>query len=253
MQKKIAFLCVFVMAYTLYFIDLPPWWDGTTTAVTALDTVKNNINLYVDFFGKPPFIFLSLGTLFKIFGYSPGMLHVFMMVFSIAALIFIFIAASLLSTILINDTAEKKSNKLRTALAAQLIPVIVFIGWAYGNYTRKGWFLFPRDSPIMNLDSIFNENLIMRSEQLLVINYNWILTILIICSILIWFYRQRESFDPEKIKMLLPLILFFFLFFITVAPIRDFNLPRYVIVLYPAFYLASAWGISVLSGKNKNC
>jgi len=326
MQKKIAFLCVFVMAYTLYFIDLPPWWDGTTTAVTALDTVKNNINLYVDFFGKPPFIFLSLGTLFKIFGYSPGMIHVFMMVFSIAAIIFtykageilggkeiaygasfllafspmfiaqsvnlnfdlpsmallmavyyfylkknyallaifgtmlvmtkeigiLFIAASLLSTILINYTAEKKSNKLRTALAAQLIPVIVFIGWAYGNYTRKGWFLFPRDSPIMNLDSIFNENLIMRSEQLLVINYNWILTILIICSILIWFYRQRESFDPEKIKMLLPLILFFFLFFITVAPIRDFNLPRYVIVLYPAFYLASAWGISVLSGKNKN-
>src|SRR5659263_522088 len=84
----------------------------------------------------------------------------------------LFIAASLLSTILINYTAEKKSNKLRTALAAQLIPVIVFIGWAYGNYTRKGWFLFPRDSPIMNLDSIFNENLIMRSEQLLVINYN---------------------------------------------------------------------------------
>jgi 4-amino-4-deoxy-L-arabinose transferase-like glycosyltransferase len=326
MQKKIAFLCVFVMAYTLYFIDLPPWWDGTTTAVTALDTVKNNINLYVDFFGKPPFIFLSLGTLFKIFGYSPEMIHVFMMVFSIAGIIFtykvgeilggeeiaccasfllsfsplfiaqsvnlnfdlpsmallmavyyfylkknyallaifgtmlvmtkeigiLFIAASLLSTILISYKAEKKFNKLRAALAAQIIPVIVFIGWAYGNYTRKGWFLFPRDSPIMKFDSIFNENLIMRSEQLLVINYNWILTILIICSILIWFYRQRESFDREKIKMLLPLILFSFLFFITVAPIRDFNLPRYVIVLYPAFYLASVWAISVLSGKNKN-
>ncbi|MFZ3167391.1 MAG: glycosyltransferase family 39 protein [Candidatus Methanoperedens sp.] len=330
MQKKIAFLCVFIMAYTLYFIDLPPWWDGTTTAVTSLDTVKNNINLYVDFFGKPPFIFLSLGTLFKIFGYSPEMIHVFMMVFSIAGIIFtykvgeilggeeiaygasfllafsplfiaqsvnlnfdlpsmallmaayyfylkknyvflaiygtmlvmtkeigiLFIAALLLSTI-INYTAEKRSNKykLRAALTAQLIPIIIFIGWAYGNYTRKGWFLFPRDSPIMKFDSIFNENLIMRSEQLLIINYNWILTILIICSILIWSYsyrhRQRESFDREKIKMLLPLILFSLLFFITVAPIRDFNLPRYVIVLYPAFYLASAWAISVLSGKNR--
>ena len=329
MQKKIAFLCVFVMAYTLYFIDLPPWWDGTTTAVTALDTVKNNINLYVDFFGKPPFIFLSLGTLFKIFGYSPEIIHVFMMVFSIAGIIFtykageilggkeiaygasfllafsplfiaqsvnlnfdlpsmallmaayyyylkknyvflaisgtmlvmtkeigiLFIAASLLSTI-INYIAEKKSNKLRTALAAQIISVIVFIGWAYGNYTRKGWFLFPRDSPIMKFESIFNENLIMRSEQLLVMNYNWILTILIIGSILIWSYsyrhRQRDSFDSEKIKMLLPLILFSLLFFITVAPIRDFNLPRYVIVLYPAFYLASAWAISVISGKRRN-
>ncbi len=332
MQKKIAFLCIFIMAYTLYFIDLPPWWDGTTTAVTALDTVKNNINLYVDFFGKPPFIFLSLGTLFKIFGYSPEMIHVFMMAFSIAGIIFtykvgeilggkeiacgasfllafsplfiaqsvnlnfdlpsmallmaayyfylkknyvflaisgtmlvmtkeigiLFIAALLLSTI-INYTAEKRSNKykykLRTALAAQLIPVIVFVGWAYGNYTRKGWFFFPRDSPIMKFESIFNENLIMRSEQLLVMNYNWILTILIIVSILIWSYsyrhRQRESFDREKIKMLLPLILFSLLFFITVAPIRDFNLPRYVIVLYPAFYLASAWAISVLSGKNR--
>ena len=36
-----------------------------------------------------------------------------------------------------------------------------------------------------------------------------------------------------------------------VAPIRDFNLPRYVIVLYPALYLASAWGIHRLSGKNR--
>lgn len=327
MQKKIAFLCVFVMAYTLYFIDLPPWWDGATTAMTALDTVKNNINLYVDFFGKPPFIFLSLGTLFKIFGYSPEMIHVFMMVFSIAAIIFtykagemlagkeiacgasfllafsplfiaqsvnlnfdlpsmallmaayyfylkenyiflaisgtmlvmtkeigiLFIAALLLSTILINYTAEKKSRKykLRDVLTAQLIPVIVFIGWAYGNYKKKGWFLFPRDSPIMNFDSIFNENLIMRSEQLLVINYNWLLTLLILFSILIWFYRQLESFDHEKIKMLLPLILFSLIFFVAVAPIRDFNLPRYVIVLYPAFYLASAWAISILSGKNR--
>ncbi len=335
MQKKIAFLCVFIMAYTLYFIHLPPWWDGTTTAITALDTVKNNINLYVDFFGKPPFIFLSLGTLFKIFGYSPELIHLFMMVFSIAAIIFtykaaeilggkeiacgasfllafspmfiaqsvnlnfdlpsmallmavyyfylkenyvflaifgtmlvmtkeigiLFIAALLLSTILtnytvlINYTSEKKFNKykLRTALAAQLIPVIVFIGWAYGNYTRRGWFFFPRDSPIMKFESIFNENFIMRSEQLLVINYNWILIILIICSLVIWFYRnrQRESFDCEKIKMLLPLILFSLMFFIAVAPIRDFNLPRYVIVLYPAFYLASAWSISVLSGKNR--
>ncbi len=328
MQKKIAFLCVFVMAYTLYFIHLPPWWDGTTTAVTALDTVKNNINLYVDFFGKPPFIFLSLGILFKIFGYSPELIHMFMMVFSIAAIIFtykaaeilggkeiacgasfllafsplfiaqsvnlnfdlpsmallmavyyfylkknyiflaisgtmlvmtkeigiLFIAASLLSTILINYTAEKKSNKykLRTSLAAQLIPIILFIVWAYGNYTRRGWFLFPRDSPIIKLDSIFNENLIMHLGQLFVINYNWILTILIIC-ILIWSYRHRQSerFDREKIQMLLPLILFSLLFFIAVAPIRDFNLPRYVIVLYPAFYLAAGWAVSVLSGKNR--
>ena len=329
MQKKLAFLCVFIMAYTLYFIHLPPWWDGITTVMTDLETVKNNIDLYVDFFGKPPFIFLSLGTLFRIFGYSPEIIHVFMMVFSITGIIFtykageilggkeiacgasfllafsplfiaqsvnlnfdlpsmsflmavyyfylkknyvflaisgtmlvitkeigiLFMAALLLSTILTNYTAEKKFNKykLRDALAAQLIPVIIFIGWAYGNYTRRGWLLFPRDSPIMKLDSIFNENLIMRSEQLLVINYNWILAILIICSLLIWFYRhrQRESFNREKIQMLLPLILFSLLFFIAVAPIRDFNLPRYVIVLYPAFYLAAGWAVSVLSGKNR--
>ncbi|MFZ3385484.1 MAG: glycosyltransferase family 39 protein [Candidatus Methanoperedens sp.] len=324
MQKKIAFLCIFIMAYTLYFIHLPPWWDGTTTALTALDTVKNNIDLYVDFFGKPPFIFVSLGILFKIFGYSPELIHLFMMVFSIAAIIFtykaaeilggkeiacaasfllafsplfiaqsvnlnfdlpsmallmavyyfylkknyiffaisgamlvmtkeigiLFMAASLISTILINFSSEKKLYKLRTALAAQIIPIIVFIVWAYGNYVRRGWFLFPRDSPIIKMDSIFNENLIMRLEQLFVINYNWILTILTICSILIWSYRKCENFDREKIKMLLPLILFSLLFFIAVAPIRDFNLPRYVIVLYPAFYLAAGWAVSVLSGKN---
>jgi 4-amino-4-deoxy-L-arabinose transferase-like glycosyltransferase len=322
MRKKIAFLCISVIAYTIYFINLPPWWDGITTAMTALDTVTNNIDLYVDFFAKPPFIFLSLGILFKIFGYSPILIHIFMMVFSLGAIIFtykvgeilageeiacsasfllafspmfiaqsvnlnfdlpsvallmstyyfmlkknhvfaaisgimlvmtkeigiLFMAAALLSTILIN-TGDRKIGK--AAIAARIIPIIVFIIWAYGNYTRRGWFLFPRDSPIIKLDSIFNENLIMRLEQLFVINYNWILTILILYTLLTWAYRRYERFDREKIEMLLPLILFSLFFFVIVAPIRDFNLPRYVIVLYPAFYLVSAWGVLGLSGKNQ--
>lgn len=324
MQKKIAFLCVFIIAYTIYFINLPPWWDGITTAVTSLDTVKNNIDLYVDFFGKPPFVFLSLGILFKIFGYSPGLIHIYMMVFSLVAIIFtykageilagreiaccasfllafspmfiaqsvnlnfdlpstallmatyyfllkknhvlvaisgimlvmtketgiLFMAASLLSTILINYTGKRKIGKQRAAITALIIPFIVFIIWAYGNYTRRGWFLFPRDSPIIKLESIFNENFIMRLEQLFVINYNWILTIVILCSLFLFAYRRYEI-DREKIEMLLPLILFSLFFFMVVAPIRDFNLPRYVIVLYPAIYLASAWGIYSLSGKNR--
>lgn len=324
MQKKIAFLCVFVIAYTIYFIDLPPWWDGITTAMTSLDTVKNDIDLYVDFFGKPPFVFLSLGILFKIFGYSPELIHIYMMVFSLGAIIFtykvgeilagkevacsasfllafsplfiaqsvnlnfdlpsvallmatyyfiikknhvlvaisgtmlvmtkeigiLFMAAALLSTILINYTGERKIGKKRAAITARIIPIIVFIIWAYGNYTRRGWFLFPRDSPIIKLESIFNEHLIMRLEQLLVINFNWILTILILFSLFLLAYRRYESFDREKMEMLLPLVLFSLFFFMVVAPIRDFNLPRYVIVLYPAFYLAAAWGIYRLSGKN---
>ena len=257
MQKKIAFLCVFIIAYTIYFIDLPPWWDGITTAMTSLDTVKNNIDLYVDFFAKPPFVFLSLGILFKIFGYSPELIHIYMMIFTLGAIIFtykvgeilagkeiacsasfllafspmfiaqsvnlnfdlpsmallmatyyfllkknhvfvaisgiilvmtkeigiLFMGAALLSTILINYTGERKIGEQRAAITARIIPIIVFIIWAYGNYTRRGWFLFPRDSPIIKLDSIFNENLIMRLEQLFVINYNWILTILILCSL----------------------------------------------------------------------
>ena len=325
MQKRIAFLCLFVIAYTIYFIDLPPWWDGITTAITALDTVKNNIDLYVDFFAKPPFVFLSLGILFKIFGYSPELIHIYMMVFSLGAIIFtfkvgeilagkeiacsasfllafspmfiaqsvnlnfdlpsmallmatyyfllknnhvffafsgimlvmtkeigiLFMAAALLSTILINYTGERKIGEQRAAITARIIPIIVFIIWAYGNYTRRGWFLFPRDSPIIKLDSIFNENLIMRLEQLFVINFNWILTILILCSLFLWAYRRYESIDREKIEKLLPLVLFSLFFFMVVAPIRDFNLPRYVIVLYPAFYLASAWGIYIFSGKNR--
>ncbi len=325
MQKRIAFLCVFIIAYTIYFIDLPPWWDGITTAMTSLDTVKNNIDLYVDFFGKPPFVFLSLGILFKIFGYSPELIHIFMLIFTLGAIIFtykvgeiltgkeiacsasfllafspmfiaqsvnlnfdlpsmallmvtyyfllkknhvlvaisgimlvmtkeigiLFMAAALLSTILINYTGERKIGEQRSAITARIIPIIVFIIWAYGNYTRRGWFLFPRDSPIIKLDSIFNENLLMRLEQLFMINYNWVLTILIVCSLLLWAYRRYERFDREKMEMLFPLILFSFLFFVVVAPIRDFNLPRYVIVLYPAFYLAAAWGIYRLSGKNR--
>lgn len=326
MRKKMVFLCIIVMSYSLYFFNLPPWWDGTTTAMTALDTVKNNINLYADLFGKPPFIFLSLGTLFKIFGYSPGVIHIYMMVFSLAGIIFaykvgemltgkevassasfmlafsplfiaqsinlnfdlpsmallmasyffflkknfigsaisgtmlvltkeigiLFIVATLFSEIIIHLRGEKNIRNTASALAAQLIPIIVFIVWAYGNYTRRGWFFFPRDSPILNFESIFNENLTMHLMQLFVINYNWILAILIICSLILWAYRQHKNVDRAKIEMLLPLIIFSLFFLITVAPIRDFNLPRYVIVLYPAFYLASARAISSLSGKNRH-
>lgn len=330
MQRKIVFLCVYVIAYTLYFFNLPPWWDGITTTVTALYTVKDNIDLYVDFFAKPPFIFLSLGTLFKVFGYSPEIIHLFMMVFSLAAIFFtykageilagreiacsasfllafsplfiaqsvnlnfdlpsmsllmasyyfylkrdhlfltisgillvmtkeigiLFIGATLLSTIIIilrsRETGEtgKKIRKYIAQLGACIIPIIVFFVWAYGNYTRRGWFLFPRDSPIIKFESIFNENFIFRLKQLLVINCNWILTIFIICAILLYAYR-RKKVDPAKIEMQLPLILFFILFLAAVAPIRDFNLPRYVIVLYPAFYFAAAWGIRSVAGKNK--
>jgi hypothetical protein len=49
----------------------------------------------------------------------------------------------------------------------------------------------------------------------------------------------------------MPMVLFLLLFFIAVGPIRDFNLPRYVLVLYPALYLLSAWAIYSFFNKNK--
>ena len=72
MKKELVFLFAVITSYTFFYIDLPPWWDGITTAVTAFDSVKTNIDLYPDFFGKPPFIFITLGSIFKIFGYSPA-------------------------------------------------------------------------------------------------------------------------------------------------------------------------------------
>lgn len=327
MQKQIVVLCLIVTAYTLFFLNLPPWWDGTTTAITAIDTAKADMNPYMDFFGKPPFIFVSLGLLFKLFGYSTAIIHVYMLMFSLGTIIFtykvgellsgkdmaviassllvfsplfiaqsinlnfdlpgtalimasyyfllkknyvayaisgtmlvltkevgiLFIAAVVSSTV-INFVLEGRQNneKNKTSYIAQMVPVFVFILWAYGNFTRRGWFIFPRDSPILKMELILNDNFFTRLEQLFIINFNWIITLILIFSAVMWMYRQRSSnINYDNFRPLLPLVLFTFIFFIAVMPIRDFNLPRYLIVLYPLFYLASSRAMFNLFGNNK--
>ncbi len=325
MQKHLTLLCVLVLAYTLFYINLPPWWDGATTAITAMDTAKAGMDPYQDFFGKPPLIFLLLGILFKIFGYSTILIHIVMLAFSLAAIIFtykvgetlsgkqvalaassllaisplfiaqsinlnfdmsamafimasfyfflkknhvnyaisasmllmtkevgiLFITAVLSSTALEFVSDKRHSVDYKKVFAAQVIPVLIFILWAYGNFTRRGWFIFPRDSPILKIEPILNEHLLMRLEQLFVINFNWILTLIIIVSGIVWISGLRKKPDWFKMEPLMPMILFTLFFFITVAPIRDFNLPRYLIVLCPSLYLASSSSVLSLSGKNK--
>jgi 4-amino-4-deoxy-L-arabinose transferase-like glycosyltransferase len=317
MKKKLVFLFVFITAYTLFLIDLPPWWDGNTTAVTALETANANMDPYMDFFGKPPFIFISLGSFFKLLGYSPVIIHLYMLGFSLAAVFFTYKVGELLSNKEIATAASfflafsplfiaqsvnlnfdlpamalimasyyyllKKDhlkyaiagtilvmtkevgilfiaagvlsiifyNRKWQALSARLVPILIFVLWGYGNYTRHGWFLFPRDSPILNFETIFNENFFMRLEQLLVMNFNWILTFIAVLSVMTWLYRHRLKIDSEIVRQLMPMILFTLFFLIIVAPIRDFNLPRYVLVLYPVLYLLASWAIFTLFGKNE--
>ena len=136
-------------------------------------------------------------------------------------------------------------------ILSQLIPALIFVVWSYGNYTRHGWFLFPRESPFLKLENIWNDNLVMRLTQLFVMNFNWILTFIALLSVITWLCRNHNKIDRRRINQLIPLVLFFFFFFITVGPIRDFNLPRYVLVLYPALYLLSALAICSFFGKNK--
>jgi 4-amino-4-deoxy-L-arabinose transferase-like glycosyltransferase len=316
MKKDLAFLFAAITSYTFFYIDLPPWWDGITTSVTAFESVRTSINLYPDFFGKPPFIFITLGSLFKIFGYSPVIIHLYMLVFSLAAAYFTYKAGELLSCREVGIAASfllafsplfiaqsvnlnfdlpatalimasyyylLKKDHLRYVLAstmlvmtkevgilfiaavgfsslfrkdrrmilAQLIPVLTFAAWSYGNYTRHGWFLFPRDSPLLKLETIWNDNLVMRLTQLFVMNFNWILTFIALLSVIIWLYRYHNKIDRGRINQSMPMVLFFVFFFLSVGSIRDFNLPRYVLVLYPALYLLSAWAIYSFFGKNK--
>ncbi len=316
MRKELLFIFTFISAYTIYFIHLPPWWDGITTAVTALDTVTTSINLYADFFGKPPFIFISLGLLFKVFGYSSAIIHLYMLVFSLAGVYFtykvgellfdknaafagslflaaspLFIAQSLnlnfdlpamalimascyyllkkdykmyipVSTLLVMTKevgilfiaacvlSEIFNKKKYHILSVQVIPVLVFVTWAFGNYIRRGWFFFPRNSPILQFETIFNDNFFMRFSQLFIMNFNWILTSMVVLSLLIWIVRHHGSIDIQRTRQSLPVVIFSLFFFIVVAPIRDFNLPRYVLVLYPALYLLSGWAIFHLAEKN---
>jgi cbb3-type cytochrome oxidase subunit 3 len=142
-------------------------------------------------------------------------------------------------------------QKDHKGILAQLMPALIFVAWSYGNYTRHGWFLFPRDSPLLKLETIWNDNLVMRFTQLFVMNFNWILAFIILLSVIAWLYRHHNRSDHGRINQIMPMVLFVLFFFVSVGPIRDFNLPRYVLVLYPALYLLSAWAIYSFFGKNK--
>ena len=316
MKKHLVFLFAFMTAYTFFYANLPPWWDGITTAVTALESVNTKIDLYPDLFGKPPFIFITLGSLFKIFGYSPTIIHLYMLVFSLAAVFFtykvgeiisnkdiaiaasfflafspLFIAQSLnlnfdlpaMALIMASYYYLLKKDHLKYAVAgtmlvmtkevgilliaagflstlfhkewqalfARIVPALIFMIWSYGNYIKRGWLLFPRDSPILKFESVWNDNFFMRVEQLFVMNFNWILTFFVVSSVIFLLFRYHKKTDHATIFKLMPMMLFSILFFIAVAPIRDFDLPRYVLVLYPALYLLSAWAIYYFFGKNK--
>lgn len=347
MRKYVTFICLFVTIYTVHFLNLPPWWDGTTTVITSIETLKANMDPYVDFFAKPPLIFLSLGSLFKLFGYSPAVIHIFMLLFSLTAIIFtykicellsgeevalaatgllafsplfiaqsvnlnfdlpsmtliivsyyyllkknhlkyaivstllvmtkevgiLFAVAVLLSTAISFVFERKKADNTgyKKAYAAQIVPISVFILWAYGNFVRYGWFVFPRESPILGFESILNDNFFMRLKQLFIINFNWILMAIITVYVIMWIYKkiheriykqgqyngfdsvhkQHSKQDYTKYESLLPMVLFTFLFLIIAAPIRDFNLPRYVIVLYPQLYFVSSLAIFSMLGKHK--
>lgn len=333
-NKNIIFVYLFVIAYTIYFLNLPPWWDGTTTAITSIETIRT-MNPYIDFFAKPPFIFISLGGLIKIFGYSPAIIHIFMLVFSLIALIYtykvgkflcknenialaasgllavsplfisqsinlnfdlpsmalimasyyyllkknyniyaivssilvmtkevgiLFVVAVILSTGIGYIFNNKKFYKdIKKVFVIQIVPIILFILWAYGNYMIHGWFIFPRNSPILKLESILDDNFFIHTKQLFIINFNWILIIFISIFGIMQLYkyaRPNIGFKYNKIELcldssliLLPMILFTILYFVVTAPIKDFNLPRYVMVLYPQFYLISSYTIS---GSVKN-
>jgi len=136
-------------------------------------------------------------------------------------------------------------------IQAQIIPVLIFVGWSYGNYTRHGWFLFPRDSPLLKLENIWNDNLVMRLMQLFILNFNWVLSLIVLVSVIAWLYRNHTKIDHGRINQLMPMLLFLLFFFFSVGPIRDYNLPRYVLVLYPALYFLSAWAIYSFFEKNK--
>jgi len=316
--NPIYILYFFVILYTIYFLNLPPWWDGITTVITSIDTANANMNPYIDFFGKPPFIFLSLGGLFRLFGYSAMIIHIFMLIFSLTAIIFTYRVGSLLygkdigfaasallaisplfiaqsvnlnfdlpsmaliiasyyfflkenylnytifstllvmtkeigiiftTAILLSSVLKRKIYKRQ--IIAEFTPIIIFILWGYGNYLKHGWFVFPRDSPFLKFESILTENFYIRLEQLFIINFNWILTIIIILFLIIKLYKYDGKQNRQKYELLMPMILFTCMFIIIVAPIKDFNLPRYVLVLYPIFYLVSSKAIFSLSKTNK--
>jgi hypothetical protein len=138
-----------------------------------------------------------------------------------------------------------KKDKISEILLYSL-PITAVIIWYYWEFLNTGYFGFPaRGEKGLKLTffsdnfgritspSMFLTKLVALIYQLTFWNYTWILSIVI----LLFFYKTKKyNFGSKKTYVLVIVSLVFIIFFSTI----DIFLPRYLLPIYPIFFIFAA-------------
>jgi len=122
-----------------------------------------------------------------------------------------------------------------------VFPLLVFFAWMLLNKIYLGWFLYPGSIGYLGFGKIpiRFEYLIY---QVFFQEYRWVLTLLIVTSIII----KNKGWNREEVIFLALVVLIYCIFF---AFMEDIRLPRWILVCYPLFFILGSKAIVDIFNK----
>lgn len=143
----------------------------------------------------------------------------------------------------VNEMLKRKVNfkiKIKNVIAYS-IPIVFLLLWWVWIWTQTGYFLnrpdlkFPEMTPIF-----FIQKLSLIFYTSFIWNYKWILTIFIFLIIL---KLKTKFITKENLPLILTLIFYALLFSIQIL------LPRYLLPIYPIFFIFASYSLVTLTKK----
>jgi hypothetical protein len=160
---------------------------------------------------------------------------------------------------------ERDLKKILPALFLVSVPLVILGGWMVLNKRIFGWYILPRKSPFLSDLNLFHSSFLRSLTQLFIINFTWILLLILIIFITTTMVRVgrydlksvlKEArqylwgwMQEEKVISVLPILFLFLAYLLVVAPIYDFKPVRYGILVYPFLLLISVVAIQKVLKK----
>jgi 4-amino-4-deoxy-L-arabinose transferase-like glycosyltransferase len=144
---------------------------------------------------------------------------------------------------LVMGLRDRPKRKFYATFAMVASPLAVYVLWLAACRMYLGWYVFPAHAGILNLSSPFHlvKVLIDRLSQILIEHHHWILSLTLVLGA----WAARKDLDREKLKILLlggglAAYVIFFSFY-------SVPLDRYLLPVYPLFFLLCSWSMDRLS------
>jgi len=127
-------------------------------------------------------------------------------------------------------------------LCVYFLPFIMLAVWLLACKVHLGWYLYPSHIGLLNFSrvSALSAAFIYRTAQLLIVNYHWLLSCFLVLGFILWWNTKRHK--HEIIFLICGELIIYLLFFSAYSA----EVPRYILPIYPLFYLASIKGMDLV-------